>query len=277
MNDSNYTREQLRASNREKFNDTLIRIRNNNELNAAASNSSENTLFYPVNEKLSEPHRKFDKTNIIVSGKRTAEAASGYQGKIAILNFASATTPGGGVITGSSAQEESLCRISTLYPSLAYNEKSRPYYEYNRRSHSYDYSDAMLYIPDVIFFKSDELIPKILPTEKWIKADVITAAAPNLIMEKQEMMTQQRMEELELIFKNRISRIFRIAFENDDETLILGAFGCGAFHNSPAMVAECFRSIQIKYDGAFRNIEYAVFTTKENDLNYRVFKETMGK
>lgn len=56
---------------------------------------------------------------IVVSGKRTLEASEIYakQGKrVCVLNFASATNPGGDVVHGSSAQEEAICRCSTLYP-----------------------------------------------------------------------------------------------------------------------------------------------------------------
>lgn len=56
--------------------------------------------------------------NAIVSGKRTLEASESYakqNERVCVLNFASATNPGGGVVRGSSGQEEAICRCSTLY------------------------------------------------------------------------------------------------------------------------------------------------------------------
>ena len=44
------------------------------------------------------------------------------------MNFASFVTPGGGVTRGTTAQEESICRISTLYKGIA-DDSVRLFYD----------------------------------------------------------------------------------------------------------------------------------------------------
>lgn len=72
-----------------------------------------------------------------ISPKRTLEAAAPYAyagKKVCVLNFASATNPGGGVIKGSSAQEEAICRCSTLYPNLKAERAWEKFYAPHRRA-----------------------------------------------------------------------------------------------------------------------------------------------
>ena len=73
-------------------------------------------------------------------------------GNIIALNFASATTPGGGYLLGSTAQEESICRASLLYPCLT---KDMRMYKDNRRNYSPLYTDRMKYSHNVPVIRND--------------------------------------------------------------------------------------------------------------------------
>ena len=74
----------------------------------------------------------------------------------------------------------------------------------------------------------------------------------------------------------RLERVFRVAAANGAEVLILGAFGCGAFCNPPAVVARAFKKIQEKFASYFETIEYAVFCGGHETQNYDAFCEVLG-
>lgn len=103
--------------------------------------------------RLPIPHTKVcDGTpaQIIVSRKRTLEAAKAYTGKkVCVLNFASATNPGGGVTRGSSAQEEAICRCSTLYPCLNNAKMWNAFYVPHRHERNPLHNDDCIYTPGV--------------------------------------------------------------------------------------------------------------------------------
>ena len=65
------------------------------------------------------------------------------------LNFASAKNPGGGFLSGSQAQEESLARASGLYATLC---DQTGYYEVNRRCRTALYTNHAIYSPRVPVF-----------------------------------------------------------------------------------------------------------------------------
>ena len=117
---------------------------------------------------------------VIISKKRTLEAAKEYYGKkVAVLNFADAITPGGAVLYGASTQEEAICRCSTLYESISKDIMLKQFYHPHRKLDSF-YNDDIIYTPDVVVFKEDTSEAKVLPREEWYLGDVITCAAPYL-------------------------------------------------------------------------------------------------
>lgn len=171
-----------REDNIEIFRDTEKLCKTNPLLIQAWKESSANQKLILENEVIDCEKQVYEKpTTIVVSKKRTFEAAMGYSGKkVAVLNFASASNPGGGVVNGSSAQEECLCRCSTLYYNLTEDYMWKNFYLPHRHQVNPIHNDDLIYTPDVVIFKSDTVYPRFMPEARWKKVNVITCAAPNL-------------------------------------------------------------------------------------------------
>lgn len=223
-----------------------------------------------------------DNAKVIVSGKRSLEAAENYakQGKkVCVLNFASATNPGGGVVSGSSAQEECICRCTTLYPCLNNDALWTEFYTPHRKASDPLYNNDCIYTSNVCVFKSDTNFPEFLPQKNWWNVNIITCAAPNLRERPSNAMNPHAGDktakitplELEKLLAERIKRIFDVAASNGNEVLILGAFGCGAFKNPPWIVANVFNAVMQDYLCYFDTIEYAVYHTEREVANYEAF------
>ena len=74
---------------------------------------------------------------------------------ILVLNFANPVNPGGGVYSGARAQEEDLCRKSTLLLSLE-SENAKEYYDFHRKHNYYTASDYMILSPEVQVFRNGD-------------------------------------------------------------------------------------------------------------------------
>lgn len=249
------------------------------ELCEAVRSSAEGQRIVPETEPLEMvPPRYSRPACMIISGRRSFEAAQAYTDqKVCVLNFASAVNPGGGVVWGAVAQEECLCRCSTLYATLDSREPWARFYLPHREANNPLYNDDCIYTPGVVVFKSDTVEPELLPRQQWWKTDVITCAAPNL--REREAVNGGAGITDEALFRlhvKRLRRILNIAASNGEEVVILGAFGCGAFRNPPEIVARAMKQVAEEYRFHFRTIEFAVYTSARDRRNFHVFRETIG-
>ena len=147
-----------RETNVEIFKDTEKLIRTNKKLMESVKKSTEQQKLIREDDKVMVPSiKKYeDDARVIVSKKRTFEAASAYrQLRTAVHNFASASNPGGGVVRGAGAQEECLCRCSGLYFNLNVQPMWDDFYGPHRLAHNPIHNDDIIYTPSVTVFKSD--------------------------------------------------------------------------------------------------------------------------
>ena len=276
-----------RSKNVQIFKDTVNLIENSQKLQEAISKSLSRQQLYLEADEVAIPDSLGKSCQTVVSAKRSFEAASVYAraGKnVCVLNFASATNPGGGVTRGSSAQEECLCRCSTLYPCLDENEMWQGFYLPHREAANPLYNDDCIYTPGIIVAKSDIPFPERMPESDWYQVDVLTCAAPNLRDMPSNMMNpfagdkpaDIEGDDLYKLHMQRIEKIFRVSIANGAEVIILGAFGCGAFCNPPEIVAKAFYDVQKKYESYFETIEYAVFCGGHETQNYGAFCKAFG-
>ena len=267
----------------EVFNDTQLYMRENAVLAAAVEKSKAAAKLYGVEDYQELPEMKKAGT-VAVTKSRTFEAAMRLHAehpgaKVAVLNFASATKPGGGVKTGSSAQEEALCRCSTLYPTLDQRRFWKQYYDPNRAANDPLHTDVCIYSPGVVICKTDESFPKRLPEAEFVTVDVVTCAAPclkkmpsnyhNPDADHAVKITKKELYDLHL---RRAKHILHVAAANGVDCLVLGAFGCGAFENDPNVVARAYAATIEAYRTRFEVIEFAIYCRNWETENYNAFK-----
>lgn len=161
-----------------------------------------------------------------------------------ILNFASAKHPGGGVLKGSIAQEEDICRNTLLYSQL---EKFKHCYDYGQfKGKDYFYNDFIIYTNNIPTVYANLNLS--LHTNSFI-----TSAAPNLKGIKNVDKKKYR-----FIMRRRIESVFATAYQFNEENLVLGPWGCGVFKNDPILVAFLFKEVIANVGGHFKTITFLI-------------------
>lgn len=197
---------------------------------------------------------------------------------ILVLNFANPVHPGGGVTRGARAQEEDLCRKSTLYMSLL-SDEARRMYDYNQEANDYLATDYMILSPKVEIFRDSHGAL----SEQTYVVGVLTAAAP-MVNRGKITVTE---EEIAEIIRIRIRKMLYVAAHFGYKYLVLGAWGCGAFGNDAGTVARLFyeelKAYKEKvYDrdnmyytlkDCFSRIAFGVLDKTPDQYNFKAFQK----
>lgn len=267
----------------EVFNDTQDWIQHDPELAASVQAAKQRTTVFYENDYPAITSAAPRETRIAVTPDRSFAAAmrlhkENPDAKIAVMNFANAFHPGGGVAWGASAQEECLCRTSTLYPLLDRKMLLGTYYKHHRDLGSPIATDSLVYTEGVVICKTDEDLPRRMPATDWVTVDVITIAAPDLrekslpayaLASPEPYLTA---DDLYTLHVRRITHMLACAAAHHADILVLGAFGCGAFENPPRVVAKAFKKALDDFPKVFEKINFAIYCSPGKGENYEAFK-----
>ena len=220
------------------------------------------TKFKPsVNYDLSTI--KFSEDNVINSIENNENPA--------VLIFASAKNPGGGILNGSFAQEETISLHSSWYFQAKENHSF-----YSPKGESALNTDNISIANG--FLLTNQYYQHIDPKPVLF----IACAAPNLngLLSQQSNINEIQVYE---VLDKRIKNILITAENNKSKHLILGAFGCGVFGLEPTIVAQIFKKnihegyytgtiefcILNKYFmNCFQNIFHTTFVNKKHYKNH---------
>ncbi len=185
--------------------------------------------------------------------------------RVGVLNFASARRPGGGFLNGAAAQEESLARSSALYASLT---NFPDFYASHQHPRDPRYSDRMIYSPGCPVFRDDagDLL------REPFAVDFITSAAPNAGALSSR--GRRAGANLRAILRQRAGKVLALACAQGCDGLVLGAWGCGAFRNDPAVVSAVFGDLLLPggpYFGRFAHVRFSVLDASEGQPNWLAF------
>jgi uncharacterized protein (TIGR02452 family) len=228
------------------------------------------TVSYPPETELPVHSSHRGKMVVEVRNETTLQAVEYLRSKgfePAALNFASAESPGGGFLRGARAQEEYLARSSALWACLRDNAM----YSYHRGRQDPFYSDYVIYSPNVPVLRNDagELL------ETPYSCSIITSPAVHANGVRRYM--PARMGEITSAMWHRILKVLAVAERHGHKSLVLGAWGCGAFGNDGNEIAKLFRkALEGNFCGAFDYILFAITDWSEDERFIGPFMRNFG-
>ena len=226
------------------------------------------TAFYQQEIRVDDIPTNKEETKFIVRNVDCLEEGvrlcrEGYNP--AVLNMASRRHPGGGVMLGAGAQEETLFRRTNLFRSLYqfteyfiehvwYKKYVTPVRTGERYPLNRDFGG--IHTPNALLFREDEQHGyKLMDTPK--RLSFISVAGINRPELKDATHLADSMIEGT---KNKMRTILRIGLRHGHDSLVLGALGCGAFCNPPSHIARLFHEVfeEPEFKNKYRLISFAI-------------------
>jgi len=234
----------------------------------------------------------------------------------AILNMANAYHPGGSVEQGAKAQEESLFRCSNYYrsldpacnthlkekierllPNMLAQRRVRGVPEVDENSEYLIPVDGVIYSPGVTVFRDGA--HEYAYVDQPFQVDMIACAAfdrnplhvkgdiSSHVGQDSPQDTVVTVDGARVLVKaeglyregmrQKLLSILRTACNQSSDSIVLGAFGCGAFddekHTNRTTVIDLLQEIfqSGEFTGVFKEIVFAVL--ESNSLNYKTFRD----
>ena len=190
--------------------------------------------------------------------------------KIGVLNFASATQPGGGFKNGVNAQEESIARSSTLYLSLR-TPQAAPFYELHDQGDGRGYyPHSMIYSPSVAIFREDD--------GTWLcpyHVDIVTSIAVDAGLVRSLGYGRPDTEERILsVMRERMGRILALFERSEARNLVLGSFGTGVLQNDVGSLAEIWGELLVAPGARFAySFDQVIFAIPDSDTRRKFWTD----
>lgn len=250
---------------------------------------SENSQYYNIITR-AITEAKYTELKVSVVNQDCLQAAQEQvlQGdRVAVVMFGSPIEPGGGFTEGIGAQEEELCYRSEIAGCLVnqierFTTGKEHFYPLANRSDGL--LDRLIHTPDVTVFRGTRSEDYAFLDSPFKVGMLIIAASvrPPLKGLGTDLIEYENEEDEANMRALIISQLF-VAYEKGYDTVILGAFGCGAFKHPPQAVAKLYDEvIQTYFQGAFKKIIFAIVEDSSsrnphNPIgNVRPFQEVFG-
>jgi len=224
--------------------------------------STEQTRIYREAGSCDPKKPRFAHTLFEVRSQNCVEMAydlSFRGGNTLVLNLANSFDFGGAYLKARGTQEEEISRCTGLAPAVNkhHGVQLKEFYPLHSQNHAGPAGG--LYTPQVLVIRMG-----MQNDYQFYDQPMPIAIATFAAYDKPELdwtdSRHPRMQGEKLKWtREKVRTIYQCAYENGHDTLVLGAFGCGAFANPPDHIAELFKDAGEKeYKGCFRYIGFAV-------------------